>query len=450
MLISLPELSLVLLIGVSGSGKTTFARQHFLPTEVLSSDACRGLVADDENDQRATGDAFAVLHFIAAKRLAAGRLTVIDATNVQMDARKSLLRLARDYHVLPVAIVFDLPEQLCEERNRQRPDRDFGRHVLRSQQRQLQRSLPQLQREGFSHVFMLASPEDVAAVSITREPLRVNRRDEHGPFDIIGDIHGCFDELRMLLDRLGYQVQAEIRDGERRYRVQPPAGRRVIFLGDLVDRGPNTPEVLRLVMDMVEADVALCVPGNHDNRLLRKLWGRDVQITHGLDRSLEQLAREPPAFIKRVISFLDSLLSHYVLDEGRLVVAHAGLPAALQGRASRKVRNFALYGETTGETDEAGLPIRYQWAQDYRGAAQVVYGHTPVAFPEWLNHTINIDTGCVFGGQLTALRYPEQELVAVAAAQVYCEPLRPLMPPQEPRDPALLDLEDVTGKRIRD
>jgi protein phosphatase len=437
--ITLPELSLVLLVGVSGSGKSTFARQHFRSTEVLSSDFCRELVADDENDQSATDAAFEVLHLIAAKRLAAGRLTVIDATNVQREARKPLLDLAREYHVLPFAIVFDLPEEVCQERSKQRSDRSVGTQVVRNQQRQLQQSLPRIKREGFSYVFMLTSPEEVAATSITRRPLWADRRNEHGPFDIIGDVHGCYDELRALLDRLGYQVQIQGTDDTRRYMVQHPEGRRAIFLGDLVDRGPNTPEVLRLVMDMVDTGTALCVPGNHDNKLLRKLRGRDVRISKGLARSLEQLEREPPAFIERIIGFIEGLINHYVLDEGRLVVAHAGMPENLQGRASRNVRDFALYGETTGETDEFGVPVRYQWAQDYRGTAMVVYGHTPVTEPKWLNCTVNIDTGCVFGGRLTALRYPEQELVAVQAAQVYSKSTRRIMPWSSPLNRDMLD-----------
>ena len=164
-------------------------------------------------------------------------------------------------------------------------------------------------------------------------------------------------------------------------------------------------------MGMVAAGTAYCVPGNHDMKLMRKLRGRDVHITHGLAESLAQLEREPPAFAPRAADFIDSLISHYVLDDGKLVVAHAGLPQNMQGRGSGKVRDFALYGDTTGETDEYGLPVRYPWAQEYRGRAMVVYGHTPVPEPEWLNRTICIDTGCVFGGSLTALRYPERELV---------------------------------------
>lgn len=450
----IPELALVAMVGISGSGKSTFARKHFKATEVLSSDFCRGLVSDDENDQSATRDAFEVLHFIARKRLAAGRLTVIDATNVQPEARKPLIALAREYHCLPVAIVLNLPEAVCHERNRARPDRDFGPHVLRNQHQQLRRSLRNLEREGFRHVHILSSLEEIEAASIERQPLWNNRRFDHGPFDIIGDVHGCFDELRALLARLGYEISRN----DEGYAVSHAEGRRAIFLGDLVDRGPATPEVLRLVMDMRASGMALCVPGNHDVKLMRKLKGRNVQITHGLAESLAQLEEESPEFKARVVDFIDDLVSHYVLDDGKLVVAHAGLKAELQGRGSGAVRDFALYGETTGETDEYGLPVRYDWASEYRGRAMVVYGHTPVLEPEWLNNTINIDTGCVFGGRLTALRYPEKELVSVPSARVYYESAKPFLPsPPESeatiltaqqRHDDLLSIEDVIGKRL--
>jgi protein phosphatase len=208
----------------------------------------------------------------------------------------------------------------------------------------------------------------------------------------------------------------------------PPPGRRALFLGDLVDRGPAIPAVLRLVMGMVADGTALCIPGNHEVKLLRALNGKNVTKTHGLAQSLEQLAAEPPEFSQEVAKFIDALVGHYVLDEGRLVVAHAGLPEKLQGRASGQVRAVALYGDTSGETDDYGLPVRYPWAEEYRGQAMVVYGHTPVPEAVWVNKTICIDTGCVFGGRLTALRYPERELVSVPAHEVYYEPVRPLVP----------------------
>lgn len=460
--ISIPKLSLVVLIGPSGSGKSTFARKHFLPSEIISSDFCRGLVSDDENDQAATKDAFELLHYIAAKRLARGRLTVIDATNVQPEARAPLVHLARQYHCLPVAIAFDLPEKVCQDRNRGRADRAFGPHVIAQQRSQLRRSLKGLKREGFRHVFVLESVEEAGAATIERVPLWNDLRHDHGPFDILGDIHGCADELEELLDELGYTKFAVI-DGDpgwTKIGYVHPAGRKAIFVGDLVDRGPRVIDSLSIVRNMIRAGSALCVPGNHDMKLLRKLRGKDVQITHGLAQTLAEIGalpaeqREP--FCQSLAEFLDDLVSHYVLDGGKLVVAHAGMKEEMQGRGSGKVRDFALYGETTGETDEFGLPVRMNWAAEYRGSAMVVYGHTPVPTPEWLNHTVNIDTGCVFGGKLTALRYPERQFVSVPARRTYCKPARPFLA-VDPSAAALttqqlhddiLDAQDVLGKRI--
>ncbi|MFZ4776868.1 MAG: polynucleotide kinase-phosphatase [Terrimicrobiaceae bacterium] len=448
--IKIPELSLVALVGVSGSGKSFFARKHFKPSEVLSSDFCRALVSDNENDQSATKDAFAVLQFIAERRLERGHLTVIDATNVQKEARKPLIDVARKYHCIPVAIVFDLPERIAHERNKERPDRDFGPHVIRKHSQDLHRSLRNLQREGFRHVHVFKSVEEVEAAVISRELLWNNRKFEHGPFDLIGDVHGCYDELIELLEKLGYTVDAA------QCSAIPPDGRKAIFLGDLVDRGPKIVPVLKLAMNMTAVGHALCVPGNHDMKLMRKLRGRDVQIKHGLEQSLAQLAGEPEEFSRAVADFIDGLVSHYVMDDGNLVVAHAGMKQSMQGRGSGAVREFALYGETTGETDEFGLPVRYNWAAEYQGSAMVVYGHTPVPEPEWLNRTINIDTGCVFGGSLTALRYPEKELVSVRARHPYAESRKPFLKSaanpsalsaQQQHD-EMLDLSDIIGKRV--
>ena len=455
--IKVPELSLVVLIGVSGSGKSSFAKKHFKRTEILSSDECRALVSDDENSQSATNDAFDILYYIAGKRLKSGLLTVIDATNVQKESRKGLIELGRTYHCLPVAIVLDLPEKVCEERNQSRPDRNFGGHVIRQQNQQLKKSIRGLKDEGFRQIYILKSLEEVDAVlEIKREKLYNDKKDETGPFDIIGDVHGCFDELQELLLKLGYSVnRTDETEKNFGFSVIAPENRKVIFVGDLVDRGPDSPSVLRLVMSMVNSGVAFCVPGNHDLKLQEYLNGKQVQLKHGLEVTVKQLETETAQFKSTVEKFLYGLISHYVFDSGKLVVAHAGLKEEMQGRGSGAVRSFCMYGETTGEIDEFGLPVRHNWAKEYRGKAKVVYGHSPVPEAEWLNKTIDIDTGCVFGGKLTALRYPEEELVSVKAKMIYCEPVRlinfnenqnKLSSQQEYDD--LLNIEDVTGKRI--
>ncbi|MEN0067190.1 MAG: polynucleotide kinase-phosphatase [Myxococcota bacterium] len=438
-----PELSLVLMIGASGSGKSTFAAKHFAPSEVLSSDHYRAVVSNDETAQDASADAFEVLELIASKRLERGLLTVIDATNVDKTYRARWLRLARQYHVLPIAIVLELPPALCHARNADRQNRRFGAHVTRRQCAQLRRSVGGLRREGFRYVHRLKDESAIAEATVHRPRPWTDRRDDEGPFDIIGDVHGCFDELFELLRTLGYAIESTGDLDGVGYRVTAPEGRRALFLGDLVDRGPASDRVLHLAMDMVDAGVALCIPGNHEAKLKRHLEGRKVKLTHGLEQTKEQLEGRSEAFRTRVHAFIDGLISHFVLDQGRLIVAHAGMREELAGRASGRVRQFALYGETTGEIDEFGLPVRATWADDYRGAASVVYGHTPVVQSQWHNRTLCIDTGCVFGGALTALRWPERDLVSVEAKATYYEPIRP------PRDvvaspgPSLIQLPEL-------
>lgn len=451
----IPALSLVVMIGASGCGKSTFAKRHFKPTEVLSSDWFRGMVADDEADIAASDDAFEVLFLVVRKRLAAGRLTVIDATNVQPTSRRALLALAKEFHVMAVAIVLDLPLRLCLSRNAARPDRPDSAHYVKKQAADLHRSsrgnvTAALRREGFRYVHVFESEAAVEAASFERQRLWTDRRHEHGPFDVIGDVHGCADELEQLLVELGYVA----RDGG----FAHPLGRRLVFLGDLVDRGPRNLDVLRLVMRLCADGAAMCVPGNHDVKFMQWLQGRQKKLAHGLERTVAEVEALAPddraAFGAAAIAFIDGLVGHFVLDGGRLVVAHAGMKQTMQGRASGAVREFALYGETTGEVDEYGLPVRHPWAADYRGEAVVVYGHTPTIEAEWLNKTICIDTGCVFGGALTALRWPENELVSVPAAGMYYEPARPLLPvpsasrsAQHEHDDEL-DIADFTGKAV--
>lgn len=426
--IAIPDYSLVALIGPTGSGKSTFARRHFAETEVVSSDWCRAFVSDDETDQSATADAFDLLHQMAAARLRRRKLVVVDATSVRREDRAALIRLAQEHHALPVALVLNIDPETCHERNQARKSRDFGAHVARRHSQTLRKGLRGLEREGFRQVHVMRTIEEVDALEITREPLWTDQRTDHGPFDIIGDIHGCFDELTALLGALGYVIDPFESESETLIHARHPEGRIAFFVGDICDRGPRNVDSLRLVMGMCEEGSGRCVIGNHDQKLNRWLRGKKPKLTHGLDLTVSELEARSDAFRKQVREFTFGLRSHSWLDDGRLVIAHAGLKEEMHGRGSAAVRSFAMFGETTGEVDEFGLPVRLDWAVDYRGKAAVVFGHTPVPKAEWLNNTICIDTGCVFGGVLTALRWPERETVSVPAIRQYAEPARPLAP----------------------
>src|ERR1700733_13660748 len=225
--IQIPELSLVVLIGATGSGKSSFAKKHFKPSEIVSSDVCRAMVSDDENNQAASADAFELARCITGIRLKNGLLTVIDATNVQEESRRDWIKLAREHHFLPVAIVLNLSERVCADRNALRSDRAFGAHVIPQHISQLKRGFKKLKFEGFRNIIELRSPEEVDAVTtIVRDPLYNNKKQEGGPFDIIGDVHGCYDELIKLLAILGY-----IDHGKSWFHQE---GRKAVFVGDLV------------------------------------------------------------------------------------------------------------------------------------------------------------------------------------------------------------------------
>ena len=438
--IEIPEFCLVAMIGATSSGKTSFALKHFKPTEVLSSDFFRGMVADDENDQSASSDAFDLLYYAANKRLNGMKLTVIDATNTQEKARKEILDLAREQNVHAAAIVLNLPEALLRERNRARPDRGYPDRVIQRHCQEVKRSVKGLKREGFRYVYVIDSMEKLENAEIVRTKLWNDKKDDHGPFDIIGDIHGCCDELEELLSALGYARGAE--------GYAHPEGRRVVFLGDLCDRGPRNADVLDLVMEMVKNGNALAVPGNHDVKLLKYLTGKNVQLTHGLDLTVAEMEARGERFRADAAEFLDGLISHYVFDGGNLVTAHAGLKQEYIGRGSMRVRDFCLYGETTGEIDSYGLPVRLNWAADYRGRGIVVYGHIAGKEVKALNGTYCIDTGCVFGGSLTAFRYPERDIVSVPAKKRYYEPAKPLEEEGEEDQGDVLTVGDF-NRRLR-
>ncbi len=446
--VAIPELALVVLIGPTGSGKTTFAARHFRDTEVFSIERCRRLVADDDESERATRAGAELLRVIAKQRLLEGRLTVIDGAHILPEERKELIDLARECHAPPVAIVLNLVASVCQARLSQRAGVPVGMQLVHQQSARLHKALWGLEKEGFHTVAIFRTPNDIDSAAVERRPMRTDLRADTGPFDVIGDVHGCFDELVALLGKLGY-VTSGLPDAP---RAVHPRGRKAVFVGDFVGRGPDTPRVLRLIMAMVNAGAALVVRGNHEARLSKKLRGRDVRLSHGLAEAMAQLEDASPEWKTEVVAFLDGLADHYVLDEGKLVVAHAGLPEALHNRVSEEVRAFALYGETAGENDAFGPPGVPAWVDAYTGAATVVYGHLAVHRPEWAHNTLCIDTGCVFGGALTALRYPERELVQVSASRAHYEPAAQSWrdeaeAPTTRADADVLDMAHAEGKR---
>ena len=415
---------LVVMVGPAGSGKSTFCRRSFHPAEIVSTDACRALLAGDAADQSVSPGAFALAHRMTDDRLRRGLLTVFDATSVDPRARRSLVAVATRRHVPAVAIVLDLPVETCVANDRKRKHR-VGREVIVEQASRLDRGLPRMRSEGFGAVHVLRG---ATAVRRTRVSVSTSapcdRREEPGPFDIIGDIHGCADELMRLLRRLGYRRAAPGAP------FRHPGGRRAVFVGDLVDRGPHVVRAARIVMGMTAAGSAFCVPGNHEMELLGCLRHGARRVSPGTARTIRQIGALPAATRRRFLAefeeFLLRLPSHLVLDRGRLAVAHAGITDEYLGQTSAEARHFAIYGQTTGALDRFGLPVRVKWAAAYRGKALVVYGHTPVVEPEWIGRTLNIDTGCVYGGRLTALRYPELTITTVAARRAYYRPRRSL------------------------
>ena len=382
MKIQIPDFCLLAIAAASAPEGLDFARRHFPPEAIV--------------DRHREG-----WPVTAADRLTRRQMVVLDASEAPQRQRIDLIRLAKRSYAQPLALV------LCS------PD---GRPDLRTARG--------LETTGFRTVHAIWPPE-AEALKIERVRLPPDLRFVDGPFDIVGDIHGCADELTELFGRLGYRVRFEGDGAARRVEVDRPPGRRAIFVGDFVDRGPRSPDVLRIVMRMVEQGHAFAVPGNHDVKFLKWLRGSQVRLTHGLDLTVAQFGDESPSFCDAVRRFLLSLPSHLWLEGGRLAVAHAGVLEDMIGRESEAVREFCLYGDTEGETDATGLVVRYHWAANYRGETAIVYGHTPVPDAEWVNNTHCIDTGCCFGGKLTALRWPEREVISVPAARMYTRPGRP-------------------------
>jgi protein phosphatase len=411
-IVQIPDPCLLVLCGPAGAGKSTWARRHFAGTEVVSSDGLRAMICDDPGDQTVNEPTFELLHRLVAERLQRLRLTVVDATNLEARARLPLLRLARKAGVPAVLAVFEADEQTCRTRDRRR-DRSVGPEVVGEHLLLLAGLDRLLQKERWDLVHRLDG-HLVGSARVERIAIPPDRRDEDGPFDVVGDVHGCLNELHQLLERLDYAP-----DGSH------PVGRRLVFVGDLVDRGPDSVGVLRLVLRMVQEGRAFAVPGNHDHKFGRWLRGHDVDMRGGLSGTAKQWERLPDSEqreLERAFSVgLGKAPTYLWLDGGSLLVSHAGLEESLHGRMGRKVDAFCLFGMTTGQLI-GGVPERLDWASDYSGSPAVVHGHLPVREALWRNRTANVDLGCVFGGELCAVRWPEGSFVRVPAGRSWWPP----------------------------
>jgi len=338
---------------------------------------------------------------ILQERLAAGLSTAIDITLLNQSERVELMKLAKAFHVACIVLILSTENEVSIE---------------------VQKLSKIYKKEGFKDIYIINNTAlDFSSIVVAAN--MSDLKEERGPFDIIGDVHGCYEELLALLAKLKYTINIVSEDLETsKILVSHPQNRKVIFVGDLVDKGPNTPAVLNLVMQMVQQDIAFCVQGNHEAKLIKKLKGKDVTLRHGLEKSVEQLKTCSTKYIASLITFMYNLPHHLIFDQGKLIIAHAGIKEKMQGRDSGTVRAFTLYGETTGKLDADGLPERKNWSLQYRGQALVVHGHVPIVESKWVNRVLDIDTGCVYGGHLTALRYPSLELVDVPAKEAYATP----------------------------
>ncbi|MDR2349746.1 MAG: AAA family ATPase [Deltaproteobacteria bacterium] len=417
MLIELPENCVVVLIGASGSGKSTFASRHFSPSEILSSDSVREMITDEPLPR--DGDShyltFKLLRELLDARLKNLKFTVVDATNTCARDRAPYVEIARNNDFYSIAVVLDPGLERTKAQNAQRKGRPpTPEAVVERHRARIARSLETLKSEGFARVLVLESPEEIDGTRIERIPPWSDLSEDTGPFDVIGDVHGCYRELLALLGTLGYEVDPE------NHRAFHPEGRKAVFLGNFAGLGPEVADVIKLVKNMVGDKNAHSVPGNHEERL-RKLLNKANGSADPVLLEETRLANETQEFRDSVLGFLENLISHYILDRGRLVVAHAGLPKRFQGRVSSRVRDFCLYGEDMEDKKLSRTNFDRKWVDGYKRAPKVVYGHYASDVPLEANNTVCVDTGCVYGGSLSCYRHPEGKIVSVPAEKAYAK-----------------------------
>jgi protein phosphatase len=380
------------------------------------------MIVDDAATQAINEDTFALLSHWLELRLKHRRFSVVDSTALKPGARENLTALAKKHQVPVFALALDVPVEECIRRDAARSGRQVGERVIRRHHAQFDNAKREIARDKSFAGFHVLTPDQIANVAIEQGVSAANA----SRFDVIGDVHGCWTELCDLWEALGYRWDKRGSQATFALPVHPD-GRVSVFVGDLADRGPDSVRVLQTVTRLVASGEALFAPGNHDDKLFRMLRGNKVTRSHGLDLTEQQIHALPPhersALEGDVLTYLASQPPYLVLDGGRLVVAHAGIREDMIGRTDGRVREFCLYGDVRGFEPGTNKPIRHDWAREYSGSALIAYGHTPQAELTWVNNTINLDLGCVFGGHLAALRYPERELVTVPARATYADRL---------------------------
>ena len=372
--IRINDYTVIFLSGASYSGKSDFAEKHFSSYEVF---------IDREPE-------FREAHI------------VLDREQLTKEKRSFYMKKAREHQYMRIAIVLDLPmEDLLREAEGRTKET-----VIVSEVQGVHAFLKKWQSEGFDAVYVINSTEEMEEVRLIYEKGIFDQREETGPFDLIGDVHGCLTELEKLLRKLGYCINSE-------GKWTHPQNRKAVLLGDMVDRGEDSVGVLRLVKKLCENHVGYAVLGNHDEKLLRYLQGNPVKVEHGMRSTAEQIELLSLEEKEELKEFLADLSTYYIFDGGSLVAVHAGIKEEYLYRYTKEVREFCLYGETSGEIDAMGKPVRLDWTQGYKGDAIIAYGHIPYYAVRAFNRTYGVDTGCIFNNYLSALRYPEMEVERV-------------------------------------
>ncbi|SDZ56251.1 polynucleotide kinase-phosphatase [Evansella caseinilytica] len=439
MRITLPHAGIVLLIGPSNSGKSHLVK-HLISenilsaSEAVSSDTYRVLVSDTEfinwrgkpqeeadsiydTYQAISREAFAILDATVEARCRLNKLTFVDATHLRPDDRKRYLDIARINHVPIIAVVLDIPLETLLQRDDQR-DSPRGKRRIKQQYQLFTKEKRLLKKEHFLATYFV---KNTAELAFERRSNPIERDIQHG-IDIIGDIHGCYDEMIQLLENLGY-----VKNDEQLYLH--PAGRKFVSIGDCMSRGSRSLDTMLFFTRHINNGLAYMIDSNHGWKIARWLDGKNVVLNHGDEKVAEEFseyerkhgAGAAAALKQDIKTVLLKAPSHYVFTRNGtavLVCVHAGIKDKYIGKQSKRISDFCRYGDTDG-FDEQGKPIRKDWFLHHQTKACIVWGHDPKPQPLLINNTVNIDQGVVFGGKLTAFRYPEKEFVAVDAAMDY-------------------------------